>query len=433
MNKPIVAVFDSLIQTLCPAFHRPSAENFELLVTGLVLSLGRPTVRNLRRAASNWLGKHESAFYRFFSRAVWSPERVAALVFDKILRPWVCPSGPLQVAGDDTTTGKTGRKVAFAGWFRNAVASTPSKTVTHWAHNWVVLSLLVPCPGLPTRYLHLPLLARLYRPEKKSDAKHPFRTRHELLIEMLRVLVEWAPGRQIEVVADGAYASKEVVGALPEGVVLVSRLRKDAKLYDQAPPRTGRAGRPAEKGKRLPTPQAMAPAAAFTLVEALTYGRLREVLVYSRVVIWYHVSKQPLRLVIVRDPTGEQPDDYFFTTELGMSAGVVATRYAARWGIEEMFRELKQSLGLERVQCWSARAVERQVPFIMVVHVLVQASYFQALGRKVVSKGQLPSFGRMLTRLRLALWSQRISEYSIDRESKEKILDLVESMLLTAA
>jgi hypothetical protein len=48
---------------------------------------------------------------------------------------------------------------------------------------------------------------------------------------------------------------KELRG-LPERASWTTRLRKDAALYDLASPRTGRPGRPRQKGRRLPRPSA---------------------------------------------------------------------------------------------------------------------------------------------------------------------------------
>jgi len=56
--------------------------------------------------------------------------------------------------------------------------------------------------------------------------------------------------------ADGAYASLARRG-LPR-TTLTSRMRRDAALYEAAPPRTGKPGRPRKKGKRLDAPEEMA-------------------------------------------------------------------------------------------------------------------------------------------------------------------------------
>ena len=67
------------------------------------------------------------------------------------------------------------------------------------------------------------------------------------------------PDWTLRVTADGQYATKDVIDALPTGVNPVSRLRCDAALHALLPTqrRTGR-GRPRKKGKRLPTPRTMA-------------------------------------------------------------------------------------------------------------------------------------------------------------------------------
>jgi hypothetical protein len=62
-------------------------------------------------------------------------------------------------------------------------------------------------------------------------------------------------------------------------------------------------------------------------------------LLWSTDVLWYRVSPTAMvRLVIVRDPAGREPDDYFVTTDLTMSAAEVVAIYAGRWGIEIAYR-----------------------------------------------------------------------------------------------
>ncbi|WP_322749912.1 MULTISPECIES: transposase, partial [unclassified Frankia] len=63
-------------------------------------------------------------------------------------------------------------------------------------------------------------------------------------------------------VADAAYAGKEL-RALPAQVTWTTRLRVDAALYDLAPPRTGRRGRPRSKGARLSSLTALAAQVSF--------------------------------------------------------------------------------------------------------------------------------------------------------------------------
>ena len=79
------------------------------------------------------------------------------------------------------------------------------------------------------------------------------------------------PGRHIHVVADAAYAGKELK-KLPPGITWTTRLRKDAALYDLPPGPTGRRGRPRAKGGRLPSLAELAAAARFAPVTVTRYG-----------------------------------------------------------------------------------------------------------------------------------------------------------------
>lgn len=56
-----------------------------------------------------------------------------------------------------------------------------------------------------------------------------------------------------------------------------------------------------------------------------------------RDVLWYTVNKTDLvRLVVVHDPDGVQPDDFFLTTDLTASLRRATPRYAANCGPSEL-------------------------------------------------------------------------------------------------
>ena len=166
--------------------------------------------------------------------------------------PLVAPAGKIVLAGDDTTCSKFGRRVAFAGSFRDAVLSPPTRKRVRWAPTWVIVTMQVRVPFWPLRTVSFPVMARLYRKEADCNARHTFRTRGELLVEMIRKLAERLPGREFELVADGAYPSRELVKTLPRDVELVSRIRSDAALYAlPAKPKKGRRGPKPKKGARL--------------------------------------------------------------------------------------------------------------------------------------------------------------------------------------
>ena len=164
----------------------------------------------------------------------------------KLLCP--IPMGPLVLDCDDTLDKKSGRKIDGAGTFRDAVRSTRSKVVYATGRNLVVATLRVSPPwgGMP---IGVPLGVRLHRKGGPTTT--------ELAAEIMTELSSWLPGRFFSLCCDGAYATLAGRG-LPR-TILTSRMRRDAAIYEQAPPRTGRRGRPRIKGARLPIPAKLAP------------------------------------------------------------------------------------------------------------------------------------------------------------------------------
>ncbi len=93
--------------------------------------------------------------------------------------------------------------------------------------------------GFCARPVALPALARLVH----KDIKPAPASRLVLARQMTAALARALPGRAIHVVADAAYAGRELT-RLPATVTWTTRLRKDAALYELPGPRTGRRGRP---------------------------------------------------------------------------------------------------------------------------------------------------------------------------------------------
>jgi hypothetical protein len=54
------------------------------------------------------------------------------------------------------------------------------------------------------------------------------------------------------------------------------------------------------------------------MVRTVERGKTRRQQVHVRKVLWYKVSREPVLLVLRRDPDGKERDDCFFTTDLSM-------------------------------------------------------------------------------------------------------------------
>lgn len=300
--------------------------------------------------------------------------------------------------------------------------------------NLVVITLTIhpPWGGQPVA---VPLNVRVHR-------KHDETTTIAHAAAMLTELAGWLPGRSFHLCADGAYAT--LAGAGLPRTQITSRMRRDAALYQAAPPPTGKRGRPRTKGERLPTPTALSaslPKRSWRKVEVDVRGTTVTKLVHVRDVLWYRVNKHHLvRLVIVRDPDGVEPDDYFFTTDLHATGTQVADRYATRWAIEVCFRDVKQDLGGQNPQTWKRKGPERAAALSLWLHATIWCWYLTThpggrtwIPRPWYRTKTTPSFLDALAALRRVLWAKRITTMSRSGAEEPKITEVLLDTLAYAA
>ena len=79
-----------------------------------------------------------------------------------------------------------------------------------------------------------------------------------------------------------------------------------------------------------------------------------------------------MRLILSRDEhTASGYDLALVTTDLAAAPGALVTRYAARWAIEQAFADARNVLGAGEARNRVRLAVERTVPFALLVHTLI--------------------------------------------------------------
>jgi hypothetical protein len=346
-------------------------------------------------------------YYNFFERSAWNPTALAHQVGVLILTR-LRLSGVLTLLVDDTLAHKRGRSVWGLGWFRDAVASTKKRVATASGHNWVVLAVAVCWPGTGMPVLALPLLARLHVPGKGQPSCPA------LARQMLGEVLGWWPQRRFILVGDGGYAAKELLTGLDPRVTFVGRIRGDAAVYDAhvPAPKKGQRGPKAKKGPRLPNPKEAARKAdrkrltvgawVWQAVTVTVYGSSRTLAVFGYEAVWPHVlGLRPIRVVVVRDPSGRMRDAYLFSTDVTASLSWVVTQFAWRWSIEVLFRASKQVLDLEAPQHRSRESVEKLAPWVWSMQSVVMVWYLTA-GQETAEAQELRAF--------LGEWD---SEYSL--------------------
>jgi hypothetical protein len=243
------------IDWLAAGVHGRCRWRLPILLIGILFAQGRRTVSSWLRAAG--VSDDFSDYYYFIAAVGRKTEIVATRLLVLLLSR--LPVGDRLLFGlDDTPTKRYGPKVQGAGIHHNPTPG-PADQKYLYGHIWVTLAWIVRHPLWGT--IGLPLWAMLYVRAKDigkipKKYKWPFQTK---LILAAR-LVEWAAkivqaaGKSLWIVADGAYAKRPFLRrAAAAGVVVVSRLRKDAALRD-LPPKLKKGqrrprGRPRKYGK----------------------------------------------------------------------------------------------------------------------------------------------------------------------------------------
>ena len=158
-------------------------------------------------------------------------------------------SGVVALENDDTLYKKSGRKVAGAGIFRDAVRSTAHRVAYALGLNLVVVTLRVTPPwgGCP---IGVPVNVRLRRKGDETTT-----VEHAAAMSSASSLAGCPTDSSTS--APTAPTPHSPVPGFPDATSPPG-MRRDAVLYQPAPPKTGKRGRPRTKEARLPIPQVLA-------------------------------------------------------------------------------------------------------------------------------------------------------------------------------
>jgi hypothetical protein len=336
------------------------------LLTGLLFATGRRTVSSWLRAGD--LSDHYQDYYYFLSSLGHKVKSLAAVLLH-IAVDVIVPSGRVLLAIDDTPSKRYGPKVEGAGVHHNPTPG-PAGAKFLYGHNWVTLAWVVRHPLWGA--IGLPLLARMYVRRKDLAAqqltllrKVTFQTKLVLAGELVAWAATWLHSlrRQLWLVADGAYAKRPFLKAAAAArAIVVSRLRKDAALFDvpaAVPPGQRRRGRPRLYGKKAISLAKRAghrqgwQSGTFVLYGIAVTKR------YKTFLATYRPAGGLIRVVLVQDEPGGEWRAYFCTAAHATVAEILEA-VADRSALEQVFHDIKEVHGVGQAQTrnyWSNVAV----------------------------------------------------------------------------
>jgi hypothetical protein len=265
-------------------------------------------------------------------------------------------SGRILLAMDDSPTSRYGRHVEGAGVHHNPTRG-PADGEWLYGHNWVSLAWLTRHPAWGV--IAFPLRSLLYVrevdvPKLAEKYAWEFRTKHQLGVELLKWFMqsirELGLEAKVWLAVDGAYATRPfLLPVLGLDIVVVSRLRKDACLYDLPGPRPPhRRGPDPIYGKNK---IGLAKRAAHRQGwQTITY-RCRDEEVTRQYKTFLATSKlvsAQIRVVIVRFEDGGWAP--YFCTDTAADVREILEAMASRWAIEEHFHDVKEVWGAGQQQ-----------------------------------------------------------------------------------
>lgn len=351
---PLCGALSAVVAAMAAVLDRRIAFRLAIIVAGMMLA-------DDRRTASAWFvaaGVQDDwdRFYDCLISIGRKSREIAAVVLGLVVMKFAPGLGARILVGlDDSPTQRYGRHVEGAGVHHHP---TPGPADGEWlyGHNWVALAWLAKHPLWGV--IALPLRSLLYVRQcdvPTLDAKYgwEFQTKHQLAAELVLWFVATIRSLGIVsavwIVVDGAYAARPFLDAvLAQGAVVVSRLRKDAALYDLPPERKpGQRGRPRKYGDRLSLAKRAAHPQGW---QSITYN-CRGVEVtrqFKTFVAMSHLTDGPIRVVLVRFEDGGWVP--YFCTDPTADVRDILEAAAARWALEEHFHDVKEVWGAGQQQ-----------------------------------------------------------------------------------
>ena len=350
MDWQLPAEVNQWIRSLATLLDKRNAFRLLPIFAGIFFAQGRRTVSSWLRAAG--ISDDYEDYYYSLSSLGRKVRSLASLLLIQVVRAIPLGDDRVLLAVDDSPTKRYGPHVEGAGVHHNPTPG-PAQQTFLYGHSWVVIGLVVRHPLWGT--ICLPLLAKLYIRAKDiakllPDRRLPFFTKLELAAK----LVVWATcflkvtGKTLWVVADGGYAKAPFLKrVLLSGVVVVSRLRKDAALWSvpQPPsPRHGkRRGRPRKYGsQRISLAKRAAHRSGWVTGEFTLYGR-KVTKTYKRFQATYRPVGGLIAVLLVKEDDGSWRA--FFCTKPDATAQEILEAVADRASLEQVFHDIKEVHG----------------------------------------------------------------------------------------
>lgn len=422
---------------LASVLHQRSSWRFGLLIAGIIFANGRRTIASWLRAAG--ISNTYEAFYYFIGALARKSEVIATVLFEIVMKRVLADDHRVLMALDDSPTKRYGPKVQGAGIHHNPTPG-PSKAKFLYGHVWVTLSVLVRHSSWGT--IGLPLWAKMYVRAKDIATLPPkYRVNFQDKLQQGAELVKWAAGccnslgKTLWVVTDGGYTKQRFIKpVMAAAVTLITRLRKDAGLYDLPPAvKNPKQGRPRIYGyNRIHLFRKARQRQGWSRIRVTLYGKrtTKRIKMFKAT---YPPAGGMILALISREDNGNWRA--FMCTNLQASAAEILEAVADRSAIEQDFHDLKEVEGIGQQQTRNYWASIGALNLNMWVHTLVELWAWNKSAKTICNRSaspwddaeRRPSHADKRSALRQGVLGKTFFEsYGHDRKSRKIIRMLYE-------
>ena len=443
-----VKLFQDIAQRLAARLPRKTMPFFLAMMFGALLAVA------IRRTVTKWLmaaqisDSYQLAFYHMPHIG-----RKGSALLDENLRIILEQLGDvietaqsIRLVLDDSPTKRYGYKIEGAGYHHNP---TPGRTKAKicFGHSWVVVVLVIAHPLFGE--ISFPIAAELYLRQKeidklKSKYGREFQPKTVMAVKIVKRLVpQFARfGKRIEIIVDAGYANETVLLPLIEldNVAVITRFRKDSAFFEipVQPEKRGR-GRPKVYGNRIDTKSMIESDGDWELVECRQYGQD----VVKKVKCFIATSKltrgKPIKVVLIKEDDGAWLP--LVSTDTSLDAKAILESYGVRFGIEEVFKDLKDVWGWGKQELRLLESNEAATAMNMLLFSMTELSTWDRSAAELVDRSnrpwddplRRPSHADRRNYLRRGILANELNE-AVDLASMPpKIISLLKKLLQLAA
>lgn len=364
-----------------PAFRQERVfQNARSMAIASILALGKHTISNVLATAGRESEDWSSA-YRLFERERINREKLFAPARTAVIEH-LAEDEPFVAMIDDTIIHKTGRKVHGAAWRRDPLGPA-WQTNFVWGQRFVQVSAALPEAGgsgrasaIPLDFIHAPSPVK---PRKVDpvEAMEKYKRQQKVMslpavaAQSLRTLRTQVPeNRQIITALDGGYTNKAVFRDIPQNMILIGRIRKDARLFTSPENENSGRGRKKFYGSPLKTPEEIRQddSIPWQSVEAYAAGKRHsfDVKVVSGV-RWRSTGGRDVCLIVIRplayratkaSKVRYRDPAYLICSDPKLPLEQVLQDYLWRWEIELNFRDEKTVMGVGNAHVRTRKSIE---------------------------------------------------------------------------